>query len=38
MNARHLQIIQLVNERGNVSVSDLAKITQVSEVTIKAGS
>ncbi|MGD8107027.1 DNA-binding transcriptional regulator YciT [Pantoea sp. FN0302] len=35
MNARQLQIIQLVNERGSVSVSELSRITKVSEVTVR---
>jgi DeoR/GlpR family transcriptional regulator of sugar metabolism len=35
MNARQLQIVQLVNERGSVSVSELSRITQVSEVTVR---
>lgn len=35
MNARQLQIIQLVNERGSVSVSELSRITNVSEVTVR---
>ncbi|AUH01459.1 DeoR/GlpR transcriptional regulator [Prodigiosinella confusarubida] len=35
MNSRQQHIIQLVNERGNVSVSELAQITGVSEVTIR---
>jgi len=35
MNARHQQIIQLVNMRGSVTVSELAQLTGVSEVTIR---
>lgn len=35
MNARQLMIIQLVNERGSISVGELAKITEVSEVTVR---
>lgn len=35
MNARQLQIIQLVNERGSISVSELSRVTSVSEVTIR---
>lgn len=35
MNTRHEQIIQLVNERGSVSVSELSQLTGVSEVTIR---
>ncbi|MFD1801459.1 DNA-binding transcriptional regulator YciT [Mixta tenebrionis] len=35
MNARQQQIIQLVNERGSVSVSELSRLTRVSEVTIR---
>lgn len=35
MNPRHQQIIQVVNKRGNVSVSDLSQLTGVSEVTIR---
>ncbi|PRD16500.1 DNA-binding transcriptional regulator YciT [Pantoea coffeiphila] len=35
MNSRHEHIIQLVNERGSVSVSELAQLTGVSEVTIR---
>ena len=35
MNARQLQIVQLVNERGSVSVSELSRITKVSEVTVR---
>ncbi|HCW97708.1 MAG TPA: DeoR family transcriptional regulator [Pantoea sp.] len=35
MNARHQQIIQLVNTRGSVTVSELAQLTGVSEVTIR---
>lgn len=35
MNVRHQQIIQLVNERGNISVSALSQLTGVSEVTIR---
>jgi DeoR/GlpR family transcriptional regulator of sugar metabolism len=35
MNARHQQIIQLVNHRGNITVSELAQLTGVSEVTVR---
>ncbi|MEI2264527.1 DeoR family transcriptional regulator [Erwinia sp. CGal63] len=35
MNLRHQTIIQLVSERGSVSVSELAQITGVSEVTVR---
>lgn len=35
MNARHQQIIQVVNQRGNISVSELSQLTGVSEVTIR---
>ncbi len=35
MNARQLQIIQLVNERGSISVSELSRLTHVSEVTVR---
>jgi len=35
MNSRHEQIIQLVNERGSISVSELSQLTGVSEVTIR---
>lgn len=35
MNARHQQIIQLVNTRGSIAVSELAQITGVSEVTVR---
>jgi DeoR/GlpR family transcriptional regulator of sugar metabolism len=35
MNTRQQQIIQLVNERGNISVSELSQLTGVSEVTIR---
>lgn len=35
MNSRHQHIIQLVNDRGHVSVSELAQITGVSEVTVR---
>jgi len=35
MNARHHQIIQLVNSRGSVTVSELAQLTGVSEVTVR---
>ncbi|WP_342754605.1 DNA-binding transcriptional regulator YciT [Pantoea sp. MBD-2R] len=35
MNSRHQHIIQLVNERGHVSVSELAQVTGVSEVTVR---
>lgn len=35
MNNRHEQIIQLVNERGSISVSELAQLTGVSEVTVR---
>ncbi|WP_130835837.1 DeoR/GlpR family DNA-binding transcription regulator [[Erwinia] mediterraneensis] len=35
MNSRQQQIVQLVNTRGSVSVSDLSQITGVSEVTIR---
>jgi len=35
MNARHQQIIQLVSERGSVSVTELAQTTGVSEVTVR---
>ncbi|MGK3142370.1 DeoR family transcriptional regulator [Pantoea sp. C2G6] len=35
MNPRHHQIIQLVNTRGTVSVSELAQLTGVSEVTVR---
>ena len=35
MNARHQQIIQLVSERGSVSVNELALTTGVSEVTVR---
>lgn len=35
MNARHQQIIQLVSERGSISVSELSQITRVSEVTVR---
>lgn len=35
INSRQLQIVQLVNDRGTVSVSELAQLTQVSEVTVR---
>lgn len=35
MNVRHQNIIQLVSERGSVSVSELSQITGVSEVTVR---
>jgi len=35
MNPRHQQIIQVVNLRGNISVSELSQLTGVSEVTIR---
>ena len=35
MNARHQHIIQLVSERGSVSVNELAQTTGVSEVTVR---
>ncbi|MEC4256725.1 DeoR/GlpR family DNA-binding transcription regulator, partial [Escherichia coli] len=35
MNARHQQIIQLVNTRGSIAVSELAHITVVSEFTVR---
>ncbi|WP_299996321.1 DNA-binding transcriptional regulator YciT [uncultured Cedecea sp.] len=35
MNSRHQQIIHLVNLRGNISVSELARQTGVSEVTVR---
>ncbi|MDL4915990.1 MAG: DNA-binding transcriptional regulator YciT [Enterobacterales bacterium endosymbiont of Blomia tropicalis] len=35
MNARHQYIIQLVNARGSIAVSELAQLTGVSEVTIR---
>ncbi|MEN4573629.1 DNA-binding transcriptional regulator YciT [Pantoea agglomerans] len=35
MNPRHHQIIQLVNSRGSVTVSELAQLTGVSEVTVR---
>ena len=35
MNARHQQIIQLVSERGSVSVNELSLTTGVSEVTVR---
>jgi DeoR/GlpR family transcriptional regulator of sugar metabolism len=35
MNARHQQIIQIVSERGSVSVNELAQTTGVSEVTVR---
>lgn len=35
MNARHQQIIELVNTRGSVSVSELSQLTGVSEVTVR---
>lgn len=35
MNVRHQQIIQLVNTRGSIAVSELAQITGVSEVTVR---
>ena len=35
MNLRHQKIIQLVSERGSVSVSELSQIAGVSEVTIR---
>ncbi|MEZ3498326.1 DNA-binding transcriptional regulator YciT [Pantoea sp. KPR_PJ] len=35
MNARHQQIIELVNRRGSVPVSELAQLTGVSEVTVR---
>lgn len=35
MNSRHQLIIQLVNERGSISVSELSQLTNVSEVTTR---
>ncbi|WP_312054019.1 DNA-binding transcriptional regulator YciT [Pantoea brenneri] len=35
MNPRHHQIIQLVNTRGTIAVSELAQLTGVSEVTVR---
>lgn len=35
MNSRHEKIIQLVNERGSVSVNELSQLTGVSEVTVR---
>lgn len=35
MNARHQKIIQLVNDKGSVSVNELSHLTGVSEVTIR---
>jgi DeoR/GlpR family transcriptional regulator of sugar metabolism len=35
MNIRHQHIIQLVSERGSISVSELSQIAGVSEVTIR---
>jgi len=35
MNPRHHHIIQLVNSRGSVTVSELAQLTGVSEVTVR---
>lgn len=35
MNPRHHQIIQLVNSRGTIAVSELAQLTGVSEVTVR---
>ena len=35
MNARHQQIIELVNARGSIAVSELAQLTGVSEVTVR---
>ncbi|MCZ4057925.1 DNA-binding transcriptional regulator YciT [Pantoea sp. LMR881] len=35
MNTRHQQIIQLVNTRGSIAVSELAQLTGVSEVTVR---
>lgn len=35
MNPRHQQIIQVVNLRGNISVSELSQLAGVSEVTIR---
>lgn len=35
MNPRHQQIIQVVNLRGNISVSELSQLTGVSEVTVR---
>lgn len=35
MNLRHQNIIQLVSERGSVSVSELSQVTGVSEVTVR---
>lgn len=35
MHSRHEQIIQLVNERGSISVSELSQLTGVSEVTVR---
>lgn len=35
ITSRQLQIVQLVNDRGTVSVSELAQLTQVSEVTVR---
>ncbi|RPD96825.1 DeoR/GlpR transcriptional regulator [Candidatus Pantoea deserta] len=35
MNARHQQIIELVNTRGSVTVSELSQLTGVSEVTVR---
>lgn len=35
MNTRQQKIIELVNTRGNVAVSELAELAGVSEVTIR---
>lgn len=35
MNERHQHIIQLVNDKGSISVSELSRLTGVSEVTIR---
>jgi len=35
MNSRHQSIVQLVSERGSISVNELAQTTGVSEVTVR---